>query len=161
MFDTLLSVLPGDHPWQNTLHCYDCIPSTNDWAKDLAAANAPSGTVVIAGQQTAGRGRIGRSFFAPKGLGCYFSVLLRPHCAPDKLMHLTCCAAVAACNAVESCSGIRPQIKWTNDLVIGTKKLGGILTELSVNSKTGLVEWAIIGIGINCNHKTEDVPVEL
>ena len=76
-------------------------------------------------------------------------------------MHLTCAAAVAACNGVEAASQLRPQIKWTNDLVVQGKKLGGILTELSVNAKTGCVEWAVIGIGINCLHRREDFPEEL
>lgn len=76
-------------------------------------------------------------------------------------MHLTCAAAVAACDAVEAATGIRPQIKWTNDLVVKGKKLGGILTELSVDPKSGNVDWVIIGIGINCRHSREDFPPEL
>ncbi len=153
--------LPGDHPWQNRIHFFDTLPSTNDYAKALAAQGAAEGTVVIAGSQSAGRGRMGRSFHAPEGLGLYLSVVLRPGCEPGKLMHLTCAAAVAACNAVEHCSGIRPQIKWINDLILENKKLGGILTELSVSSKTGLVDWAVIGIGINCLHRKQDFPREI
>ena len=65
-------------------------------------------------------------------------------------MHLTCAVAVAMCDAVESCCGLRPKIKWTNDLVVENRKLGGILTELSVNAKTGLIDWVVAGIGINC-----------
>ena len=145
----ILSVLPGDHPWQNTLICYDCVSSTNDLAKELAKNGAPEGTVLVAAEQTAGRGRMGRSFHAPAGQGLYFSLILRPNCPAQQLLHLTCAAGVAACNAVEDCCGSRPKIKWTNDLVMGTQKLGGILTELSVNSK-GIAEWAVIGIGINC-----------
>lgn len=160
MKNTILSALPGDHPWQNTLICYDTIPSTNDAAKEMAKNGAPEGTVIVSAAQTAGRGRLGRSFHAPSGLGLYFSVILRPNCSPDQLFHLTCAAAVAACNSVHSCSGFRPQIKWTNDLVAGRKKLGGILTELSVNS-SGLVDWAVIGIGINCLHRKEDFPPQL
>ena len=156
----ILSVLPGDHPWQKTLICYDTIPSTNDLAKEMARNGAPEGTVIVSTAQTAGRGRLGRSFHAPAGLGLYFSVILRPLCPPEQLLHLTCAAAVAACNAVENCTGKRPQIKWTNDLVIGKEKLGGILTELSV-SQAGTVDWAVIGIGINCLHRKEDFPAEL
>ena len=156
----ILSVLPGDHPWQNHLICYDSIDSTNNKAKELAKNGAPEGTVLVAKAQTAGRGRLGRSFHAPAGLGLYFSVILRPDCVPAQLFHLTCAAAVASCNGVQAACGYRPQIKWTNDLVAGGKKLGGILTELSVG-QTGLVEWAVIGIGINCCHKTEDFPTEL
>lgn len=161
MKQTILSYLPGDHPWQNTIYYFDTLPSTNDHAKELASHGAPEGTIVIAGQQTAGRGRLGHSFHAPAGLGIYLSLVLRPGCPPDKLMHLTCAAANAMCNAVEACAHIRPKIKWINDLVFKNKKLGGILTELSVNNKTGLVDWAVIGIGINCLHNHGDFPPEI
>ncbi len=153
--------LPGDHPWHSHIHYFHTLPSTNDYAKVLSSQGAPEGTAVIAGSQSAGRGRMGRSFHAPEGLGLYLSLILRPGCEPGRLMHLTCAAAVAACNAVEQCAGIRPQIKWINDLILQNKKLGGILTELSVNSKTGLVDWAVIGIGINCLHRSQDFPPEL
>lgn len=157
----ILSVLPGDHPWQNQLICYEEVTSTNDLAKAMAQEGAPEGTVVTAAAQTAGRGRLGRSFHAPKGLGVYLSVILRPDCTPDKLMHLTCATAAAMCDAVECCTGMRPQIKWTNDLVAENKKLGGILTELSVNPSTGKVDWVIVGIGINCCHRSEDFPPDI
>ena len=160
MKQQILSVLPGDHPWQNHLICYEEVTSTNDLAKKMAVQGAPEGTVLVAGCQTAGRGRLGRSFCSLKGLGVYLSVILRPECTPDKLMHLTCAAAVAACNAVENASGMRPQIKWTNDLVAEGKKLGGILTELSVNA-SGKVNWAVIGIGINCCQRNQDFPPEI
>lgn len=155
----ILSHLPGNFPWQ--VHWYDTIDSTNTQAKRLAGEGAPHGTVLIAGFQTAGRGRMGRSFASPEGLGLYFSLILRPGCRANELMHLTCAAGVAACNAVEEVSGYRPGIKWINDLVAENKKLGGILTELSVDAGTGLVNYAIIGIGVNCNHTPADFPSEL
>lgn len=161
MKQQILSVLPGDHPWQNTLISYDEIPSTNDTAKALAMQGAPAGTVVTANAQSAGRGRLGRSFHAPKDMGVYLSVILRPDCKPDSLMHLTCAVAEAMCDAVESCVGLRPQIKWTNDLIADGKKLGGILTELSVNSATGNVDWVVAGIGINCRQSPEDFPPDI
>lgn len=157
----IVSYLPGDHPWQNTILHFDSLPSTNDYAKALAQQGAPEGTVVIAASQSAGRGRMGRSFHAPAGLGLYLSVILRPGCTPDKLMHLTCAAAKAACDGVESCTGIRPQVKWINDLILNGKKLGGILTEMSINTASGLVDWTVIGIGINCLHKVRDFPPEI
>ena len=104
---------------------------------------------------------MGRSFDSQDGMGVYLSVLLRPKCAPEALMHLTCAAGVAMCDAVQAAAGFRPGIKWTNDLVFRRKKLGGILTELSVNPKTGRVDYAIIGIGINCCQHTGDFPKEL
>lgn len=155
------TILPEGHPWQNLLSLYDCLPSTNDTLKALAHSGAPEGTAILADRQSAGRGRLGRSFHAPAKLGMYLSVLLRPACPPDQLMHLTCAAAVAVCDAVVQCTGVRPQIKWTNDLILEKRKVGGILTELSVNSRTGLVDWAIIGIGINCLHENGDFPPEL
>ena len=161
MKQRILSYLPADHPWQDNLIYFDSLGSTNDFAKELAKQNAPEGTVIVAGLQTAGRGRLGRSFHAPAGLGLYFSLIIRPLCRPEQLLHLTCATAVAACDAIESYTGFRPKIKWTNDLVACNQKLGGILTELSVNSKSGLVEWAVIGIGINCRHKKQDFPPEL
>ena len=161
MIQEIIHHLPENHPWQDKITYYDLIPSTNDLAKEMAKAHAPEGTVLVAAAQSAGRGRMGRSFYAPAGLGLYFSLILRPMCPPEQLLHLTCATAVAACDAVETLTGFRPQIKWTNDLVAKGKKLGGILTELSVSRKTGLVEWAVIGIGINCCHQKNDFPTEL
>ncbi len=160
MKDQILFHLNAECPWRDTLYWYDTTDSTNTRAKELAKTGAPHGTVVLAGSQTAGRGRMGRSFCSPGGMGVYLSVILRPHCTPDKLMHLTCAAAVAAAQAVDTVSGIAPAIKWTNDLVANGKKLGGILTELGLDCH-GLVAYAIVGIGINCCQKTEDFPPEL
>ena len=146
--------------WQDSLLWFDTIDSTNTRAKELAAQGAPHGTVLIADQQTGGRGRLGRSFHSPAGTGIYLSLILRPNCAPSELMHLTCAVAVAACDAVEAVCGIRPGIKWTNDLVYGRKKLAGILTELGL-SPTGTVSYAVIGIGMNCGQGEADFPPEL
>ncbi len=132
-----------------TVHYFETLDSTNNEAKKMAAAGAPHGTVIIADHQTAGRGRLGRSFHSPAGSGIYLSVILRPQCTPAQLMHLTCAVGVAVCNAVEKALCFRPGIKWINDLVVGNRKLGGILTELSV-AATGVVDYAVVGIGINC-----------
>ena len=158
MKNQIISQITTECPWRDTLYWYDTIDSTNTRAKELAKSGAPHGTILVAGAQTGGRGRMGRSFLSPTG-GVYLSVILRPDCPPDKLMHLTCATAVAGCEAVEATCGIRPDIKWTNDLVYTRKKLGGILTELAL-SGNGLVEYAIIGIGINCE-KAKDFPPEL
>lgn len=140
----------GNHPWSNSIQYFDVVDSTNTLAKELASQGAPNGTVLIADRQNAGRGRLGRSFLSPCGMGIYLSVILRPDCRPSEIMHLTCATAVAACDAVESAFGFRPSIKWTNDLIWKKRKLGGILTELSLNPKTYQVEYAVVGIGINC-----------
>lgn len=133
------------------LHCYPTLPSTNDTAKELAAAGAPAGTTVIADRQTRGRGRMGRHFHSPAGTGIYLSRILRPDCPPSHLMHLTCAVAVAACDAIEKVCGFRPGVKWVNDLMAKEKKAGGILTEMSLGAD-GNVNYCIVGIGINCNN---------
>lgn len=151
MKTSILPHIPPDHPWRSHIHWFDTIDSTNLRAKEMAAEGAPEGTVLVADSQSAGRGRLGRSFLSPQGQGIYLSVILRPQCAPTALMHLTCAAAVAMCDAVEKAVQIRPGVKWINDLVLGNRKLAGILTELSVDPKTGLLDYAVVGIGINCN----------
>ena len=161
MKEMILSHLKTECPWRDTLYWYDTIDSTNTRAKLLAKEGAAHGTVLVAGTQTGGRGRMGRSFACSAGLGVYLSVILRPHCTGEELMHLTCAAGLAGCRAVERVCGVKPQIKWPNDLLLGGKKLGGILTELGFDSQSGLVDYAIIGIGINCNHEKEDFPEEL
>lgn len=160
MKDTILSHLPPAHPWGQRLYWYEEVTSTNTIAKTMAAAGAAEGTVILADRQTAGRGRLGRSFCSNAG-GIYMSVILRPQCAPAELMHLTCAVGVAVCDAVEHSISLRPGIKWINDLVLEHKKLGGILTELSIDQATGLVNYAVVGIGINCNQQALDFPAEL
>ena len=161
MKEQILSQLSTECPWRDTLYWYDTIDSTNTKAKALAKDGAPHGTVLIAGSQTGGRGRLGRSFSSPAGMGVYLSVILRPNCPPEDLMHLTCAAAVAMCDAVERTAGIHPRIKWTNDLVFEKKKLGGILTELCPDPNTALVDYGIIGIGINCCQTKLDFPSDI
>lgn len=157
----ILTCLPQGFPWGSELHCFDTVDSTNTLAKTMASQGAPHGAVLIAEQQTGGRGRLGRSFQSPPGCGIYLSVILRPNCAPRELMHLTCGAGVAMCDAVEAAAGLRPGIKWTNDLVFGGRKLGGILTELTLDPGTSLVDSAVVGIGINCCQRPEDFSPEL
>lgn len=160
MKEQIISCLPPDFPWGRQIQWFDSIDSTNTCAKKLAAQGAPHGTAILAGSQSAGRGRMGRSFHSPQGLGIYMSVILRPDCSPAQLMHLTCAVGVAMCDAVEAVCSIRPGIKWINDLLAGGKKVGGILTELSLTA-SGRVDYAVVGIGINCNHSLYDFPEEL
>lgn len=152
----IATLLPPEHPWGQKVIHLTTVDSTNSYAKKLAQQGASEGTVVIADGQTGGRGRLGRQFSSPAGQGLYFSLILRPDCPPTELMHLTCAVGLAASDAVSSAAGITPGIKWTNDLVLGNRKLGGILTELSIDPTSGLVSHAIIGIGINCTQETED-----
>ncbi|MBE6959541.1 MAG: biotin--[acetyl-CoA-carboxylase] ligase [Ruminococcaceae bacterium] len=153
MIDSVLKYLPHNHPWADKIHYFDCVESTNTLAKDMARAGAPHGTVLIADRQTAGRGRLGRSFLSPGGMGIYMSVILRYHCTPEELMHLTCACGVHVCNGIEAVLQLRPGIKWINDLVCGQRKLAGILTELIITCSE---VCAIVGIGLNCSQKTDD-----
>ena len=159
MKEKILSHLSTECPWRDTLYWYSQVDSTNTQAKRLAAQGAKNGTVLIAGNQTAGRGRMGRSFQSPDGMGVYLSVILRPNCSPEELMHLTCAVGVAMVRAVKQVCGICPQLKWINDLVVNGKKLGGILTEMSVSA--GIVDYAVVGIGINCLQKEGDFCPEI
>lgn len=160
MKEQILSQLNTAYPWKEQLHFFPSIDSTNDHIRQLAKNGAPHGTVVIADHQTGGHGRRGRSFHSPEGVGIYLSILLSPGCEPQELMHLTCAAAIAMCDAVERSAHFRPGIKWTNDLVDRKRKLGGILTELGFSIK-GTLDYAIIGIGINCCQKEEDFPEDI
>ena len=161
MIQQIRSHIPAECPWRDTLLWFDTIDSTNTQAKRLARQGAPQGTVLVAGTQTGGRGRMGRSFSSPESQGVYLSVILRPGCPPARLMHLTCAAGVAMCDAVTQAAGFTPGIKWINDLVYEKRKLGGILTELALDPATGLTEYAIVGIGINCRQRAADFPPEL
>lgn len=160
MKNAILPRLSPEYPWKDRFFYFDQLGSTNDLLKTMAKEGAPHGTVLLANRQTGGHGRMGRSFHSPGGVGIYMSILLRPECAPTELLHLTCASAVAMCDAVEQAAGFRPGIKWTNDLVHQRRKLGGILTELGLTPK-GMVDYAIIGIGINCCHQSADFPPEL
>ena len=146
------SFLP-EHPWRERFTVLPSVDSTNNACKRLAAEGTPDGTVVMTGLQTAGRGRRGRTFISPPG-GLYFSIILRPHAKPEALLHLTAMTAVAAARAIQAASGIYPDIKWTNDLVIGKKKLCGILTELGIEAESREVDYTVDGIGINCDAVT-------
>lgn len=123
--------------------------STNDLAKDLALRGAPEGALVITEEQTAGRGRRGRSWLAPSKTNLLFSLLLRPALSPNRVFSLTMALALAAVEAVEEETGLRCRIKWPNDLYAGSGKLGGILTEFS--GKDRQVDWVVLGLGLNVN----------
>jgi BirA family biotin operon repressor/biotin-[acetyl-CoA-carboxylase] ligase len=117
--------------------------------------------VVVANEQTGGRGRLGRSFQSPAEQGVYLSALLRPPIAPAQALNLTAFVAVAVCEAIEAATGLKPQIKWTNDIVLKGKKVCGILTEMSVEGESGALQHIITGIGINVNQQREDFPQDI
>lgn len=143
------------------LLCLDVIDSTNTECKRQAMAGAPHGLAVLSEEQTGGRGRLGRTFQSPKGCGLYLSLLLRPNLPPQEVVDFTAWVAVAVCDGIEAACGIRPQIKWTNDIVLGGKKLCGILTELGLESETNSLQYLVTGIGINVNHTPEDFDEEV
>lgn len=148
-------------PWDGELLCLDTVGSTNDKMKELALSGAKAGTVVVADEQTSGRGRRGRRFLSPKAQGVYISILLRPACGPEDSAAMTAYAAVGACRAILRAYGIRPGIKWVNDLVLDGRKGSGILTEMALESESGHVEYVIIGAGVNVNQTAEEFTGEL
>ena len=131
------------------IHIFPAIDSTNKKAKSMAGAGAPNGTVIIAETQSGGHGRYGRPFFSPEKSGIYMSVLLRPHMLPEDALLLTSCAAVAVAEAIESLADVSVQIKWVNDLLIHQKKICGILTEAGIGFENGVLDYVVIGIGVN------------
>jgi BirA family biotin operon repressor/biotin-[acetyl-CoA-carboxylase] ligase len=136
---------------------YSKIDSTNTEAKKLAQMGEKEGTVVIAEEQTGGRGRKGRAWNSPFGMGIWVSIILRPQISPVEAPGLTLVAAVAAAKAVRNVTGLPVKIKWPNDLMLNSKKVGGILTELSAEIE--VVNFIVVGIGINVNN--ESFPEEL
>lgn len=143
------------------LRCFDEIDSTNTYAKQLAFSGGADGTVVVANCQTAGRGRMDRTFQSPRDKGVYLTALLRPNLPPERLLPVTALAGVAVCQAVEEVCGVTPQLKWPNDPVLGGKKLCGILTELSLEAETGRVQSLVLGIGVNVGQTPEDFSPEV
>ena len=140
------------------LDCFELIDSTNSFLKREALGNAPHGCVAVANCQSAGRGRLGRSFQSPPDRGVYLSVLLRPNLPGQALMCATGMAAVAVSRAVERTSGAKVGIKWTNDLILNGRKLAGILAEtVVVGDEIALV----IGVGVNVQHGLEDFQGEV
>jgi len=133
--------------------------STNDVAEKLARDGAPEGVVVFAESQTKGRGRLGRHWLSPAKKGLWFSVLLRPDLRPQAATQLTVAAATSLARAIRSQTGLQPEIKWPNDILLGGKKAAGILTELS--AELDHIRYVIIGVGVDVNVAALDFPPEL
>lgn len=131
------------------IYTFDTIDSTNNCARALAGCFAEEGTVVIADHQSAGRGRLGRSWDSPASENLMFSVILRPTLSPDATNLLPLVTAVAVASAIEESTGLKADCKWPNDLLLGGKKVAGILLEGSL--KQNAVEFVVIGIGVNVN----------
>lgn len=140
---------------------FPVLSSTNTVLKTMAAEDAPAGTAVLAAKQTAGRGRLGRSFFSPPAGGLYLSLLLRPDLSPADAPRLTSCAAVAVAEAVEELSGRATGIKWVNDVYMDRRKICGILTEAGMDLETSRVSYVVVGIGINLRTPEGGFPEEI
>ena len=137
----------------------DSIDSTNTYAKKKAEGSFIEGTVVIADEQTGGRGRLGRHWVSTKGKGIWMTIMLKPDILPSDAPKLSIVAALAVTNAIRSCCQLDAEIKWPNDIVTGGKKLCGILTEMSAEEDE--IKYVIIGIGINANIEIDDFGKEL
>lgn len=147
------------HPLE--IEVYETVTSTNTLLKEKAEKGAGHGTVLVAKEQTSGRGRLGKSFYSPSNTGIYLSILLRPDFTASESLFLTTAAAVATAKAIESVSEKSADIKWVNDIYIDGKKVCGILTEASLNVETNLLDYAIVGIGINICAPSDGFPKEL
>lgn len=145
----------------NNIEVYKTVTSTNDLAKQYALDLKPEGTVIVAREQTAGRGRKGRSFYSPMSTGVYISVLLRPELTAEKTLYITTAAAVAVAKAIEKISGKEAKIKWVNDIFVDGKKVCGILTEGAIDFETGKMQYAVLGIGVNIKKPENDFPSEI
>ena len=133
------------------LYYYDSIDSTNTKAKELAEDGHPSGTLVVADQQTAGKGRRGRSWESPTGTGIFMTLMLKPEINPNNASMLTLVAAMATTRAIRRVTGVPAMIKWPNDIVMNGKKVCGILTEMS--AQFDYINHIVIGIGINVHNE--------
>ncbi len=144
---------------RNIMH-FESLPSTNDELKRLAEEGAAEGTVLIADEQTAGKGRQGRSFFSPKDTGIYMSILLRPSLAPKDSLFITTAAAVAVTKAIRKVTDLDARIKWVNDIYIADRKICGILAEAALDNSGGL-RYVVLGIGINVATPKAGFPAEI
>lgn len=157
--DDLLSRLGGQQIVGRDIQVFKETTSTNDIVEKLARDGVAEGVVVFAEAQTKGRGRMGRKWFSTRGRGLLFSVLLRPNLAPQAVTQVMVAAGTAVARAIRKSTRLNPQIKWPNDILIGSKKAAGILTEL--HAELDHVKYVCLGIGVDVNQDAEDFPPEL
>jgi BirA family biotin operon repressor/biotin-[acetyl-CoA-carboxylase] ligase len=141
------------------LHVVKRTPSTNDLAAEIAGEACPDGTVIVADEQSRGRGRLGRSWFSPAGRGLYFSVVLRPGLPAAEAPVMTLVTAVAIAEGIRDRTGLAPDIKWPNDILFGKRKVAGILTELATQGDQ--VAHVVVGVGLNVRGTRTDFPRSL
>jgi len=139
--------------------CHEQLASTNLAAMELGETGAAEGLVVIADQQTAGKGRLGRSWESPAGVNLYLSILLRPAMPPWEVPRLTFLSAVAAARALRDVTGLKVDVKWPNDLLVNGRKIAGLLNEMSAESDA--VHHVVLGLGLNINMTADQFPTDL
>ena len=157
--DDLLARVPDNRIVGRDIRVFEETSSTNDLAEKLARDGVKEGVVVFAEAQTKGRGRLGRKWLSPARKGLWFSVLLRPHLRPQSATQLTVAAATALFRAIRQQTGLAPEIKWPNDILIRGRKVAGVLTELS--AELDHIRYVILGIGVDVNLTTADFPSDL
>lgn len=157
--DDLLARLGPGHVLGRDIRVFRETTSTSDVVEKLARDGVAEGVVVFAETQTAGRGRLGRTWVSPAGKGLWFSVLLRPALRPPEATRLTIAAAVAVARAVRAQTGLAPEVKWPNDLLLRGRKFGGLLTELS--GEQDRIRHVVLGVGLDVNLTAADLPGEL
>lgn len=141
------------------IHIFDRTDSTNLQAKILAEQGAAEGTLVVADTQSSGRGRRGRTWHSPAGRNVYASLILRPTLTPSQAPQITLMTAVALAETLNSIPPLEAKIKWPNDVMVGEKKIAGILTEISTDMEA--VDYVVVGFGVNVNSRHEDIPEEI
>lgn len=139
----------------------ECVTSTNTLVRELAESGEKEGHLLVAAEQTHGKGRLGRKFSSQKGTGVYFSLLLRPDLSPSDSLLITTCAAVAVAKAIDEITGNSPLIKWVNDIYMNDRKVCGILTQAAFDSERNRLSYAVLGIGINIYFNKENLPDEI
>jgi BirA family biotin operon repressor/biotin-[acetyl-CoA-carboxylase] ligase len=157
--DDLISRLGKTKVIGRDIRVFEETTSTNDIVEKLARDGVKEGVVVFAEMQSKGRGRLGRRWISPAKKGLWFSILLRPNMRPPETTQLTVAAATGVRRAVEKFTGLKPAIKWPNDILFGKKKTAGILMEMS--AELDLVKYIILGIGVDVNLNANEFPPEL
>lgn len=159
--ERIAAFLTQDLKNQIKIEVLEKIESTNTLLRAYADNGAGEGLVIIAGEQTAGRGRMGRSFFSPGDAGVYMSVLLKPQIKPEDAVQITTAAAVGVSNALDKMGVVGSKIKWVNDIYINSKKVCGILTEGNVDVAAQMLNYAILGVGVNIYEAEDGFPEEI
>lgn len=151
-----------DSGWKDLrIQVYKSVDSTNSEAKRLPVGSGGGPLLLVANEQTLGKGRMGRRFHSPADTGVYMSLVLHPGCHFSDLEAVTIKAGIAVCRVIESLVDVKAEIKWVNDIFLDGRKVGGILTEADTDFESGMVETLIIGIGLNVRTRVEDFPEDL